>query len=100
MKSIDTCKCWYRYYMQILTDVGLLLPVGVDQVGVVGVELLGEQLVLLGALVAQVVPKVASEEYLAVVVDVASNLTWERKSQKRYLDTTCMANKLGCSQML
>ena len=61
-----------------MTDVGLLLPVGVDQVGVVGVELLGEELVLLGALVAQVVPEVASEEYLAVVVDVASDLTSEK----------------------
>ena len=45
MKSIDTCKCWYRYYMQILTDVGLLVPIGVDQVGVVGVELLGKEFV-------------------------------------------------------
>ena len=55
----------------------MLLPVGVDQVGVVGVELLGEELVLLGALVAQVVPEVAGEEDLAVVVDVASDLTLE-----------------------
>ena len=60
-----------------MIDVGLLVPVGIDQVGVVGVEFLGEELVLLGALVAQVVPEVASEENLAVVVDVASDLTLE-----------------------
>ena len=89
MKSIDTCKCWYRYYMQILTDVGLLLPVGVDQVGVVGVELFGEELVLLGALVAQVVPEVASKEYLAVVVDVASDLTWEKLSKNHCTASKC-----------
>ena len=89
MKSIDTCKCWYRYYMQILTDVGLLLPVGVDQVGVVGVELLGKEFVLLGTLVAQVVPEVASKEYLAVVVDVASDLTWEKLSKNHSTASKC-----------
>ena len=37
-------------------------------------QLLGKQLVLLGALVAEIVAVVSSEEYLTVVMNVAPNL--------------------------
>ena len=49
-------------------------PVGVYDEGVVVVELLGHQLVLLGSLVLSVVIKAASKPDLGVVMDVASNL--------------------------
>ena len=49
-------------------------PVGVYDEGVVVVELLGHQLVLLGSLVLSVVIKAASKPDLGVVMDVASDL--------------------------
>ena len=52
----------------------MLVPVGIEQVRVIGVELLGKQLVLLSALVAEIVAIVASEEYLTVIMNVTPNL--------------------------
>ena len=52
----------------------MLVPVGIEQVRVIGVELLGKQLVLLSALVAEIVAKVSSEEYLTVIMNIAPNL--------------------------
>ena len=49
-------------------------PVGVDDEGVVVVQLLGHQFVLLRPLVLSVVSKTSRESDLGVVVDVASNL--------------------------
>ena len=48
-----------------------------DDEGVVVVQLLGHQLVLLGPLVLSVVSKTSCESDLGVVVDVASNLNRE-----------------------
>ena len=49
-------------------------PVGVDDEGVVVVQLLGHQFVLLRPLVLSVVSKTPSESDLGIVMDVASNL--------------------------
>ena len=51
-----------------------MVPIGIEQVRVIGVELLGKQLVLLSALVAKIVAIVSSEEYLTVIMNVAPNL--------------------------
>ena len=49
-------------------------PVGVDDEGVVVVQLLGHQLVLLSSLVLGVVIEAPGESDLCVVVDVTANL--------------------------
>ena len=49
-------------------------PVGVDDEGVVVVQLLGHQFILLGSLVLSVVIEAARESDLRVVMDVTSNL--------------------------
>ena len=72
--SLRKCSGKPFYYIGDLEMLSLELPVGIKYKGVLRVEGLGNDVILLSSLIWKIVPKAAREFYLSVVVNITSDL--------------------------
>ena len=72
--SLRKCSVKPFYYIGDVEMLSLELPVGIKYKGVLRVEGLGNDVILLSSLIGKIVPKAAREFYLSVVVNITSDL--------------------------